>query len=197
MFDWKLSGDYDFFPNAFQFYSSYEREFELSSKHRGDVGVTSFLEKLTEVKKRVDKYIYEQLPDDIINYVSNSNDFPNYSIDSFLNEFMNENSFRKILNQLDGRMKSEITKLPELVDKRNQKFLTTITTSLEDGLDARFKNSLNISPSEGSSISEAFVRYFYNMDEGETNLFFDKNNYNKRKYFKKIIMKKVLVFLSG
>lgn len=181
MFDWKLSGDYDFFPNAFQFYSSYEREFELSSKHRGDVGVTSFLEKLTEVKKRVDKYIYEQLPDDIINYVSNSNDFPNYSIDSFLNEFMNENSFRKILNQLDGRMKSEITKLPELVDKRNQKFLTTITTSLEDGLDARFKNSLNISPSEGSSISEAFVRYFYNMDEGETNLFFDKNNVFKNK----------------
>ena len=181
MFDWKLSGDYDFFPNAFQFYSSYEREFELSSKHRGDVGVTSFLEKLTEVKKRVDKYIYEQLPDDIINYVSNSNDFPNYSIDSFLNEFMNENSFRKILNQLDGRMKSEITKLPELVDKRNQKFLTTITTSLEDGLDARFKNSLNISPSEGSSISEAFVRYFYNMDEGETNLFFDKNNIFKNK----------------
>ena len=89
---------------------------------------------------------------------------------------MNEKSFRKVINQLDGRMKSEITKLPELIDKRNQKFLTTITTSLEDGLDARFKNSLNISPSEGSAISEAFVRYFYNMDKGETNLFFDKNN---------------------
>ena len=176
MFDWKLTGDYEFFPNAFQFYSSYEREFELSTKHRGDSGVTSFLEKLTEVKKRVDKYIYQQLPDDIINYVNNSNEISNYSIDNFLNEFMNENSFRKVLNQLDGRMKSEITKLPELVDKRNQKFITTITTSLEDGLDARFKNSLNISPSEGSSISEAFVRYFYNMDEGETNLFFDKNN---------------------
>ena len=176
MFDWKLTGDYEFFPNAFQFYSSYEREFELSTKHRGDVGVTSFLEKLTEVKKRVDKYIYEQLPDDIINYVSNSNKNINPNIDNFLNEFMNEKSFRKVINQLDGRMKSEITKLPELIDKRNQKFLTTITTSLEDGLDARFKNSLNISPSEGSSISEAFVRYFYNMDKGETNLFFDKNN---------------------
>ena len=60
MFDWKLNGDYEFFPNAFQFYSSYEREFELSTKHRGDNGVTSFLEKLTEVKKRVDKYIYQQ-----------------------------------------------------------------------------------------------------------------------------------------
>lgn len=176
MFDWKLTGDYEFFPNAFQFYSSYEREFELSSKHRGDVGVTSFLEKLTEVKKRVDKYIYEQLPDDIINYVSNSNKNINPNIDNFLNEFMNEKSFRKVINQLDGRMKSEITKLPELIDKRNQKFLTTITTSLEDGLDARFKNSLNISPSEGSAISDAFIRYFYNMDEGETNLFFDKNN---------------------
>ena len=176
MFDWKLTGDYEFFPNAFQFYSSYEREFELSTKHRGDVGVTSFLEKLTEVKKRVDKYIYEQLPDDIINYVSNSNKNINPNIDNFLNEFMNEKSFRRVINQLDGRMKSEITKLPELIDKRNQKFLTTITTSLEDGLDARFKNSLNISPSEGSAISDAFVRYFYNMDEGETNLFFDKNN---------------------
>lgn len=176
MFDWKLTGDYEFFPNAFQFYSSYEREFELSTKHRGDVGVTSFLEKLTEVKKRVDKYIYEQLPDDIINYVSNLNKNINPNIDNFLNEFMNEKSFRRVINQLDGRMKSEITKLPELIDKRNQKFLTTITTSLEDGLDARFKNSLNISPSEGSAISDAFVRYFYNMDEGETNLFFDKNN---------------------
>lgn len=176
MFDWKLTGDYEFFPNAFQFYSSYEREFELSTKHRGDNGVASFLEKLTEVKKRVDKYIYEQLPDDIINYVYNSNKNINPNIDNFLNEFMNENSFRKVLNQLDGRIKSEITKLPELIDKRNQKFLTTITTSLEDGLDARFKNSLNISPSEGSAISDAFIRYFYNMDEGETNLFFDKNN---------------------
>lgn len=176
MFDWKLTGDYEFFPNAFQFYSSYEREFELSTKHRGDNGVTSFLEKLTEVKKRVDKYIYQQLPDDIISYVNNSNNEINSNIDSFLNEFMKEKSFRKVLNQLDGRMKSEITKLPELVDKRNQKFLTTITTSLEDGLDARFKNSLNISPSEGSAISDAFIRYFYDMNEGETNLFFDKNN---------------------
>lgn len=176
MFDWKLYGDYDFFPNAFQFYSSYEREFELSTKHRGEAGVTSFLEKLTEVKKRVDKYIYEQLPDDIINYLYNSNNDTNSDVNNFLNEFMSEKSFRKVLNQLDGRIKSEITKLPELVDKRNQKFIDSITTSLKDGTDARFKNSLNISPSEGSSISEAFVKYFYNMDEGETNLFFDKNN---------------------